>query len=115
MNPSNEGKTKLSVSKKDNNGARQVNFDGRDNDFVFPVEFFAIGDLKYMFMVVGRSGYSGAHCMHCFLKSADWKKLHKTKKSINLEGEEVTIKTLIDRILRCQQDAGGMKRQKKNC
>jgi len=106
MNPSNMGKTTLSVSKKNGDGERTLNFDGSNDDYVFPVEFFMIGDLKYMFMVVGRSGYSGAHCLYCFLEKKDWKDKHIKNKTINPEVEEVTIEKLMERILQCQPDAG---------
>ena len=66
-----------------------------------------IGDLKFMFMVCGRNGYAGAHCLYCFLKASKWKEKHQDDQTINPDGEEVTVELLMERVLKCQQDASG--------
>ena len=61
----------------------------------FPMELFLIGDLKFLFMVVGRSGLSGHWCLYCKLKKSEWKLKHKEKNSIHCNAELWTIEDLL--------------------
>jgi hypothetical protein len=43
--------------------------------------FFLInGDFKHLFMMAGRCGCCGRHCLCCQLKQSEWKRLHKEKR-----------------------------------
>ena len=53
-----------------------------------------IGDFKFLFMVLGRDGYSSNHCLYCKLTRAQWKVTHEESKSINCNAPPWTIEGL---------------------
>jgi hypothetical protein len=67
------------------------------------MEFYLIGDLKFLFMVLGRSGYSGSNCLYCDLTITQWKKLH-LEKGLDCGGHEVTIEGLSARYVTSTQN-----------
>jgi hypothetical protein len=60
------------------------------------VQLYLVGDWKFLFMMLGRSGYCGNYCMYCRLSKAQWKLIHSVKETCNCEGEKWTIKKLHD-------------------
>jgi hypothetical protein len=64
------------------------------------------GDFKHLFMMAGRCGYCGRHCLHCQLKQSEWKRLHKKKGSCNVGAAPWTIDALKCRVLEQEQVVG---------
>ena len=72
----------------------------------FDMELFLIGDLKFLFMVLGRSGFCGNWCLYCMLKKSEWIKQHQEKDSIHCEARSWTIEELLATSLTNQQADG---------
>ena len=72
------------------------------------IELFLIGDLKYLFMVLGRSGFSGSWCLYCQLKQSEWVRQHKAKNCIHCNGKKWTIEEILATSLTNQQADGQM-------
>ena len=51
-----------------------------------------MGDFKFVFMVLGRDGHSGTHCLYYQLMHNQWKQGNKLTGDIDLQAEEWTIK-----------------------
>ena len=93
---------------------REMHFRGNEQDEgtkTLEVNFYLIGDLKFVFMVLGRSGYCGSWCLYCLLKSADWCKIHKEKDSIHCGASKWTIKDLIAKTMVMDQIDGSIRTQ----
>jgi hypothetical protein len=58
--PSKEGKLAVKVTNKD----YQLQFGEQDDDAI-PMKFYLIGDLKFLFMLLGRRGFSGSYYLYC--------------------------------------------------
>jgi hypothetical protein len=74
------------------------------------LEFFLVGDMKFLFMMLGRSGYSGSNCLYCKLNSKQWKTKHVTEEHMHCGAEEWSIEKLLAPFLASQiarQAAGG--------
>jgi hypothetical protein len=74
----------------------KLSFGQRDNQtdaIGIDMEFYLIGDLKFLFMVLARTGYSGSNCLYCDLTSTQWNQLH-LEKGLDCGGHEVTIEGL---------------------
>jgi hypothetical protein len=70
------------------------------------MHFYLIGDLKFLFMMLGRSGLSGSYCIHCQLKQAKRKKKHVELELIYCGADEWTIEKLASGfLLGAQPDA----------
>ena len=63
--------------------------------------YFLIGDLKFLFMMLGRDGYSGRQCLHCKLFAKDWKEKYADGQ-IQCSGEVCTIEKLLQLFLAAQ-------------
>jgi hypothetical protein len=61
--PSKEGTSTVEVLNND----YELQF-GEQSDDAIPMQFYLIGDLKFLFMMLGRSGFSGSYCPYCKLK-----------------------------------------------
>jgi hypothetical protein len=75
--PSKEGKSAIKVANKD----YELQF-GEEDDGAIPMKFYLIGNLKFIFMMLGRSGFLGIYCLYCELKQTQWKKKHIELNSI---------------------------------
>jgi hypothetical protein len=64
------------------------------------------GDYKYLFMMAGRCGYYGGHCLYCRLKQSEWKRLHKEKESCDVGAAPWTIDALMCRVVEQEQGVG---------
>jgi hypothetical protein len=74
------------------------------------LELFLVGDLKFLFMMMGRSGYSGSNCVYCKLNSKQWKTYHVMEEHMHCGAEEWSIEKLLAPFLASQivrQAAGG--------
>jgi hypothetical protein len=99
--PSKEGKSAVRVTNKD----YELQFGEQDDDAI-QMKFYLIGDLKFLFMMLGRSGFSGTYCLYCELKQAQWKKEHVELNSLYCGAEEWTIEKLASSfLLGAQPDA----------
>jgi hypothetical protein len=99
--PSKEGKSAVKVANKD----YELQF-GEEDDDAIPMKFYLIGDLKFLFMMLGRSGFSGSYCLYCELKQAQWKKKHIELNSIYCGADKWTIEKLASSfLLGAQPDA----------
>jgi hypothetical protein len=87
--PSREGKSTVGVLNDD----YELQF-GEQNDDAIPMQFYLIGDLKFLFMMMGRSGFSGSYCLYCQLKQAEWKKQHVDLNAIDCGADAWTIEKL---------------------
>jgi hypothetical protein len=92
--PSKEGKSAVKVTNKD----YKLQFGEQDDDGI-PMKFYLIGDLKFIFMMLGRSGFLGSYCLHCKLKQAQWKKKHLKLNSIYCGADKWTIEKLASSFL----------------
>jgi hypothetical protein len=52
------------------------------------LELYLMGNWKFLFMMVGRSGYCGGYCMYCRLKQSEWIALHSERYSCYCGAEE---------------------------
>jgi hypothetical protein len=70
------------VVRKDDNDVRSHSFEELNNhasDTVLDTEMrlYLIGNLKFLFTIMGRDGYSGAWCIYCvLLKQSQWTTIH---------------------------------------
>ena len=71
--------------------------------FECKIDLYLIGDLKFLFMVMGQSGYSAHYCLYCRLKSAQWRTIYKNQKKINCEADFWSIQSLTQEALMIQQ------------
>jgi hypothetical protein len=58
------------------------------------VQFYLVGAWRFLFMMLGRSGYCGNYYVCCRLSKVQWKLVHSIKEKCNCEGEKWTIKKL---------------------
>ena len=65
------------------------------------MHFFLTGDLKFLFMMLGRKGYAGTHCLYCTLLAKQWKEKHG-EGLIQCGGDEWTMKKLLEPFLNAQ-------------
>jgi hypothetical protein len=71
------------VVRKDDNDVRSHSFEELNNhasDTVLDTEMrlYLIGNLKFLFTIMGRDGYSGAWCIYCvLLKQSQWTTIHE--------------------------------------
>ena len=65
---SNQGKYGFNVIYDEGNELGFMNVDR----FKVDCEFYLIRDLKFFFMMVGQSGFSGGCCIFCKLKQYEW-------------------------------------------
>jgi hypothetical protein len=99
--PFKEGKSAVKVANKD----YELQFGEEDEDAI-PMKFYLIGDLNFLFMMLGRSGFSGSYCLYCELKQAQWKKKHIELNSIYFGADKWTIEKLASSfLLGAQPDA----------
>jgi hypothetical protein len=92
--PSKEGKSAVKVANKD----YELQF-GEEDDDAIPTKFYLIGDLKFLFMMLGRSGFLGSYCLYCELKQAQWKKKHIELNLIYCGADEWIIEKLASSFL----------------
>jgi hypothetical protein len=98
---SKEGKSAVKVANKD----YELQL-GEEDDDAIPMKFYLIGDLKFIFMMLGRSGFLGSYCLYCELKQAQKKKKHIELNSIYCGANEWTIEKLASSfLLGAQPDA----------
>jgi len=64
------------------------------------------GDYKYLFMMAGRCGYCGGHCLYCQVKQSEWKRLHKENESCDVGAAPWTIDALMCRVVEQEQAVG---------
>mgnify|MGYP000582880178 CR=1 FL=1 len=75
----------------------------------FDLELYLIGDLKFLFMMLGRSGYSSSWCLYCKLKKAQWTDLHRERASCDCQGVPWTIDDIFHTALeQMQKDSDGV-------
>ena len=55
--PSRDGKSSVEVLNDD----YELRFGEQNDDAAIPMHFYLIGDLKFLFMMLGRSGFSGSY------------------------------------------------------
>ena len=93
------------VSKKNESRNREIKYeqDNTNDQMVLPIDFFMIGDLKFLFMISGRNGFSGSKCLYCMLKASQWKKQHQEKDSIFCGAEKLSVEILMDHAMNIQQ------------
>ena len=60
------------------------------------------GDLKFIFMMLGRGGYAGTQCLYCRLKIGEWKKQHQ-EGSLRSNGSAWSIAELLNPFLEAQK------------
>ena len=65
------------------------------------INYFLIGDLKFLFMMLDRDGYSGNQCLHWKLFAKDWKEKYADGQ-IQCSGEVWTIEKLLQPFLAAQ-------------
>ena len=65
-----------------------------DDDYIISIEMYLTGDLKILFMMMGRSGYSAHYCLFYRLKQSEWEKLHSDRESIHCGSENWTTQSL---------------------
>jgi hypothetical protein len=70
------------------------------------LELHINGDYKFLFMMAGRCGYCGSHCLYCQLKQSEWKRLHKEKESCDVGAAPWTVDALMCRVVAQEQAAG---------
>jgi hypothetical protein len=94
MNPK-EGDCKFVVHQDTNNGDLSLHFDdavaaaeGTQVIVDSTLELYLMGDWKFLFMMVGRSGYCGSYCMYCRLKQSEWVVRHAERNSCVCGAEE---------------------------
>ncbi len=86
MNPK-DGNCKFVVHQSANDGDLSLHFDdeaaaeGTQVIVNSTLELYLMGDRKFLFMMVGRSGYCGGYCMYCRLKQSEWIALHLERNS----------------------------------
>jgi hypothetical protein len=77
MNPK-DGNCKFVAHQSTNDGDLSLHFDdaaaaeGTQVIVNSTLELYLMGDWKFLFMMVGRSGYCGGYCMYCRLKQSKW-------------------------------------------
>ena len=98
MNPK-DGKSTIDVLER--NDTFQVNFSGSDNrnGKLIELNYYLFGDLKFLFMMMGRSGYEGSYCLYCHLKSKDWKRVHEEENKIHCGAEKWKVSDLVNAFL----------------
>jgi hypothetical protein len=80
MNPKGDGNCTFLVHR--NAGGLTLHFEEAEAEVGAEVlvhtrlELHINGDYKYLFMMAGRCGYCGGHCLYCQLKESEWKRLH---------------------------------------
>ena len=107
MYPTSNGCIKVCVVKEGDNEIQLVFGDDPTNQnyviFECKMDLYLIGDLKFLFMVMGQSGYSAHYCLYCRLKSAQWRTIYKNQKKINCEADFWSIQSLTQEALMIQQ------------
>ena len=68
-----------------------IEFEKKSSQGAFKMRCWLMGDLKFLFMVVGRTGFEGAHCLYCTLRKAQWLKCHKEELKRKGNGKAVTM------------------------
>jgi hypothetical protein len=89
IDPDANGNSKLVVTNTtadDEKKQRSVFFQSNnplDNNIILDTElrFFLIGDLKFLFTMLGQDGYSGSWCLYCLLKQSNWTAIHGDNKN----------------------------------
>jgi len=64
LNPNNEAMCSATLVDSETSCFAGVYFDGRNGNCFVPLELFLIGDLKFMFMVLGRANYCDSWCLY---------------------------------------------------
>ena len=82
---------------------QDIYFDGRNGNHSIPLELFLIGDLKFLFMVLGRANHCGSLCLYCKLKQAEWTEMHKSLNGIPCGADIWTIDGLMATTIRNRQ------------
>ena len=98
LNPK-DGKSTIDVLER--NDTFQVNFSGSDNrnGKLIELNYYLFGDLKFLFMMMGRSGYEGSYCLYCHLKSKEWKRVHEEENKIHCGAEKWKVSDLVNAFL----------------
>jgi hypothetical protein len=78
------GLNQLMSSKEEKSAVKVANKDyelqlGEEDDDAIPMKFYLIGDLKFLFMMLGRSGFSGSYCLYCELASPMEEEAHRAQ------------------------------------
>jgi hypothetical protein len=80
MQPDGNGNCKLVVRKGDANvcsiSFEELNNDASDTVLDTEMRLYLIGDLKFLFTMMGRDGHSGSWCIYCVLKQSQWTAIH---------------------------------------
>jgi hypothetical protein len=71
-----------------------------------PLAFYMMGDLKFLFMMLGRDGFSGSHCMYCMYKQSEWVTKHTDDGLCDCGGERWSIKKLHDKVFYVKRTKG---------
>ena len=105
MKPNNEGKSVLCVGRGEDGYTNKVNFVQIGQQvpdttiYKIPTSFLLMGDLKFLFMVMGRPGFSGHHCLFCKQTKAQWVAAHNAKQSIYCDADQWTNEDLIQQAI----------------
>ena len=99
LHPNSDGNTEVILN---TNKDFSLHFNSRDipqselaaGELKVPIEIYLFGDLKYIFMMMGRDAYSGHHCLFCCTKKAEWKKMYRELSSARLNNAKWTIPLL---------------------
>jgi hypothetical protein len=59
------------------------------------LELHINGNYKFLFMMAGRCGYCGAHCLYCQLIQSKWKQLHQQTESCDVGAVSWTVDALM--------------------
>jgi hypothetical protein len=80
-----------------------LSYNVQEGGLQFDLKMYLVGDLKFLFMMLGRDGFSGSWCLYCSPKQSEWKKQHSEFDSIHCGAEEWTISKLSNSFLIQQQ------------
>jgi hypothetical protein len=95
LQPNNDAVCTATLVQSEAGLLQDVFFDGRNGNHSVPLELFLIGDLKFLFMVLGRANYCGSWCLYCKLKQAEWTEMHKSLDGIHCGADVWTIDGLM--------------------
>ena len=73
---------------------------------VIQINWYLIGDLKFLFMMLGRQNYAGVQCLYCMMKRAEWKEKH-SEGLLDCNGKKWTMGELLKPFMDSQNTGNG--------
>ena len=106
MQPGSDGCVDLEVTVGDDEYILcygENNQSGKASSIDLKVDLYLISDLKFLFTMMGRDGFSGNYCLYCRQKASEWKEKHVNTCQINCKADDWTIVKLSEQSLLMQQ------------